>query len=221
MKDVGVFSFGRMQGDRCPNKMLRPFVDTTLTEIMLSKLAQFGAESFFAGYEEEFRVRCDAAGVRFVQRDLNSISIDEPIVEILSFLRHVEHEYLLWVNPCLPLLEVDTIRAFLEDCVAHRSRPAFPVVRRSTHFLHGDGKAVNFDATAKTLNTKTVEPIYEMAHAFYFYNRQFFLDNGRYWNWDDVRMVELDDIGQLIDIDEERDFSTAQRMWKMRSRGGS
>ena len=26
---VGVFSFGRKQSERCPNKMLRPFADTT------------------------------------------------------------------------------------------------------------------------------------------------------------------------------------------------
>jgi CMP-N-acetylneuraminic acid synthetase len=197
--------------------MLRPFVDTTLTGLMLSKLTRFGPKSFFAGYEEEFRALCEAAGVHFVQRDLNSISIDEPIADILSFLRGVEYEYLLWINPCLPLLEVDTIRAFLDDCVAHGCRPAFPVVRRSTHFLRVDGSAVNFDATAKTLNTKTVEPIYEMAHAFYFFNRQFFLENGRYWNWDDVRIVELEDTGQLLDIDEERDFSAAERVWKLRS----
>ena len=52
---------------------------------MISKLAQFESDSFFAGYEQEFRDECEKSSVRFVQRDLNSISIDEPIIDILSF----------------------------------------------------------------------------------------------------------------------------------------
>lgn len=216
MANVGIYSFGRKQGQRCPNKMLRPFCNTTLTEIMLSKLAQFGAESFFAGYEQEFCVVCEKASVRFVQRDLKSISIDEPIVDILSFLKNVDHEYLLWVNPCLPFLSVQTIRTFLNDCLAHQCRPTFPVVRRATHFLRADGSAVNFDASAKTLNTKKVEPLYEMAHAFYFFNRDFFLEHGRYWHWDDVRTVELPSNDELIDIDEEHEFALAENIWNER-----
>ena len=218
MTKVGIYSFGRKQGQRCPNKMLRPFCNTTLTGIMISKLAQFESDSFFAGYEQEFRDECEKSSVRFVQRDLNSISIDEPIIDILSFLKNVHHEYLLWINPCLPFLSVQTIRTFLNDCLAHQCRPAFPVVKRATHFLRADGSAVNFDASAKTLNTKKVEPLYEMAHAFYFFNRDFFLEHGRYWHWDDVRTVELPANDELIDIDEEHEFTLAENLWIERHR---
>ena len=216
MANVGIYSFGRKQGARCPNKMLRPFSDTTLTSIMLSKLAEFGTDSFFAGYEEEFSAECQKAGVQFIQRDLKSISIDEPIIDILSFLENVRYEHLLWINPCLPFLSVKTIESFLKDCLSHQCQPAFPVVRRATHFLRADGSAVNFDATAKTLNTKTVEPLYEMAHAFYFFNRGFFLEHGKYWHWDKVRTVELSISDELIDIDEENEFILAENIWKER-----
>ena len=75
---------------------------------------------------------------------------------------------------------------------------------------------MNFDATAKTLNTKTVEPLYEMAHAFYFFNRRFFLEHGKYWHWDEVRTVELPVSDELIDIDEENEFVLAETLWKER-----
>ncbi|MDA1166444.1 MAG: hypothetical protein O3B13_25390 [Planctomycetota bacterium] len=218
-KTVGVFSFGRRQSQRCPDKLLRPFADTNLARIMLTKLAELGPNTFFAGYEDEFRTEADAAGVAFVRRDKNSVSIDEPILDILSFLRDVDYDYLLWVNPCLPLLETQTIRAFLDDCIKGGCRPTFPVFRRKTHFLRQDLTAVNFDATVKTLNTKTLEPILEMVHAFYFYDRRYFLDNGAYWAWSDARVIELSvDQSQFFDIDEEHEFAYAEQMWKVKHR---
>ena len=216
-KTIGVFSFGRRQSQRCPDKLLRPFADTTLARIMLTKLAELGSDTFFAGHEDEFRAEAEAAGVTFVRRDRRSVSIDEPILDILSFLRDVDYDYLLWVNPCLPLLETQTIRAFLDDCIKANCRPTFPILRRKTHFLREDLSAVNFDATVKTLNTKMLEPILEMVHAFYFYDRRYFLDNGAYWAWDNARVVELAvDQSQFFDIDEEHEFAHAERMWKIK-----
>lgn len=190
---------------------------------MLGKLAELGPHTFFAGYEDEFRLEAEGAGVAFVRRDRHSAFIDEPILDILSFLRDVDYEYLLWVNPCLPLLETDTIRGFLDTCIDGGFRPAFPVVTRKTHFLRLDRTAVNFDQSVKTLNTKTIEPILEMVHAFYFYNRRYFLDHGAYWTWADARMVELSvDREQLFDIDEEHEFALAERLWQAkRSSSGS
>ena len=83
---IGIFSLGRKLSRRCPNKMLRPFADTTLTDIVLKKLATFGENSFFAGYEGEFKEKCEDIGVRFVQRTKESVSIDEPQIKYLSFL---------------------------------------------------------------------------------------------------------------------------------------
>ena len=69
MNKIGVFSFGRKQSQRCPNKMLRPFGDTTLTDIVLLKLSKCKYFSFFAGYEDEFREKCEQRNVHFVKRD--------------------------------------------------------------------------------------------------------------------------------------------------------
>ena len=218
MRSLGIYSFGRKKSERCPNKVLRPFGGTTLTDIVLSKLQKLGSSSFFAGYEEVFRQKCEAANVTFIQRDQRSALIDEPIVDILSFLKEVTYDYLLWINPCLPLLRVQTIKSFLDTCIADGYAPAFPVIRRGTHFIRADRKPVNFDPTVKTLNTKTVEPLYEMAHAFYFFNRQFFLDNETYWDWNEVRTVELKDKIELIDIDTEEDFSLAESLWEARAK---
>jgi CMP-N-acetylneuraminic acid synthetase len=211
--DVAVFSFGRTGSQRCPNKMLRPMAGTTLTDIFLAKLARCPYPTFFAGYEPEFRARCEAHGVRFVQRDQRSATIDEPIVDILSFLRPLDFTHFLCVNASLPFLAVETVTSFLDDCLAHDREPAFGVIRRLTHFMSLDRRALNFDGSARTINTKTVEPVLEFAHALYFFSKDYFFREGRYWDWSTVRLIEIPDKLQVVDVDTEEDFRIAEALW--------
>lgn len=211
---VGVFSFGRVQSQRCPNKLLRPFGDTTLTDILLRKLRTFGDQAFFAGHEDEFRDRCDHHGVRFVPRSLHSASIDEPITQILSFLQDQPYSHFLIVNACLPFLKVSTVQAFLDGCVADAMAPAFGVIRRKNHFIGLDHRPLNFPEDLQTINSKTVTPVLEFAHALYFFERAYLFEHGRYWDWATVRLIELPDTRELVDIDTERDFEFAEALWR-------
>ena len=209
-----MFSFGRVQSQRCPNKLLRPFGETTLTDVVLEKLSAFGDRAFFAGHEEEFRTRCERHRVRFVPRSLHSASIDEPITEILSFLRELPFTHFLIVNACVPFLKASTIRRFLDDCIDNASEPAFAVIRRHNHFISLEHRPLNFPDDMKTINSKTVEPVLEFAHALYFFERAYLFEHGRYWDWRTVRLVELPDPRELIDIDTEHDFELAEALWR-------
>lgn len=210
---VGVFSFGRKQSARCPNKLLRPFADTTLADIALAKLHALGPDVFFAGYESEFADKAAAHKVPFIRRSEHSVSIDEPIVEILSFLHDVPYTHLLIVNACLPFLKLETIHRFLAQALEGGCRPAFAVARRQNHFISLDGRPLNFPADLKTINSKTVQPVYEFAHALYFFEREYFFQRGRYWDWQHVRLLEIDDRYELVDIDTEDDFAFAEALW--------
>lgn len=210
---VGIFSFARKQSERCPNKMLRAFGGTTLADIALAKLKTFGEQAFFAGHEDEFKAKAAAHGVHFVRRSLHSATIDEPITEILSFLRDVPFTHLLIVNACLPFLKAATIRAFLNECMAGQLQPAFAVIRRRNHFITTDHRPLNFPADMKTINSKTVEPVFEFAHALYFFDKAYFFEHGRYWDWRTVRLLEAGDRFEMLDIDTEEDFAFAEALW--------
>jgi CMP-N-acetylneuraminic acid synthetase len=214
MSDIGVFSFGRKESQRCPNKMLRRFGDTTLADIVLEKLHAFAPASFFAGLDEEFRHKCERHGVTFVQRDPRSAAIDEPITEILSFLHDVPYRHLLIVNGCLPFLRTETIGRFLDECRRGDLAPAFAVNRRRNHFMSLDQRPLNFPADMKTINSKTVEPVLEFAHALYFFDKTYFFEHGRYWDWGTVRLLEAGDPWEMLDIDTEQDFAFAEAAWK-------
>ena len=211
---IGVFSFGRKQSQRCPNKMLRPFADTTLADIILAKLGAFAPQAFFAGHEEEFRDKSRRHGVPFVARDPHSVAIDEPITDILSFLRDVTYSHLLIVNGCLPFLKTATIQGFLDDCRRGDLQPAFAVTRRRNHFMSLGRQPLNFPIDMKTINTKSVQPVLEFAHALYFFEKAYLFEHGGYWDWRTVRLLEAASPHELVDIDTEDDFAFAEALWK-------
>ena len=131
---IGIFSYGRKQSQRCPNKLLRPFGNTTLVDILLSKLSTFGDNAFFAGYDSEFKEKCNEIGVNFVQRTLKSVTIDEPQIEALSFLKKINYEYLLIINGCLPFLKIETINSFLEEVIENGLQSTSAIQKRSNYF---------------------------------------------------------------------------------------
>ena len=211
--DIGVWSCSRISSVRCSNKMIRPFAGTTLTDVFLSKLGKLKRNIFFAGYEEVFQEKCQAHGVPFVKRSRRSAWVDEPASEIYSFLVDQPYEYLLQVNACIPFLRTKTIIDFLEACASDR-RPAFGVFRVKDYFVHLDGTPINFSNDLTTINTKAVSPVYEFAHVFYFFSREYFAKNGWYWDWSDVRYIEIPDGLETFDIDTEEEFFIAETMWK-------
>jgi molybdopterin-guanine dinucleotide biosynthesis protein A len=211
-QSISVFSFGRTQSARCRNKMLRPFAGTTITDRVLDKLKRLPYDSFFAAHEPAFREKCEAHGVRFVARSLRSATIDEPIVDILDFLRAIESRYLVIVSACLPLLPLEEIKDFIERSLAD-GRPAMSARLHRTYFLRArDLAPLSFDGAANTINTKTVEPVYELVHGLYFFEKSFFFEHGRYWNWSQLRLHELKQPHLLIDIDTESDFVAAESL---------
>ena len=211
--DIGIFCAARTSSTRCKKKMIRPFADTTLTDILLSKLAKIGDNVFFSGYESLFKEKCDFHGVPFVQRTEKSALSEGPLLEVFDFLTEQPYEYFLFFNGCLPFLKTETISKFLNTCIEDDS-PKFAVLKRNNYFTDINGNPYNFDKNLKIMDTKNVDPVYEFAHALYFYKKSYFLENGKYWNWSDVRYVEMEDGIEVFDIDTEEQFKMAEAMWK-------
>ena len=168
--DIGVCSCSRTTSTRCKNKMVRPFVDTTLTDIFLGKLARLERNTFFGGYENIFKEKCLRHGVTFIQWSKESATVDEPASKIYEFLCEQPYKFLLQVNACLPFLKTETIAQFLELCTKN-DRPKFAVFRKHNYYTALDGSPYNFNDKLTTINTKNVAPVNEFAHVFYFFSK--------------------------------------------------
>ena len=211
---IGVFSYARKNSERCPNKILRNFGNTTILDILLNKFSQLDEDTFFSGYEEEFQNKCNNYGIRFLQRTKRSASIDGPALDILSFLKNVNYDYLLIVNSCLPFLKLSTIKNFLSHVKNNGYLPTAACIKRSNYFFTNNKKPINFPDDLITMNSKVVEPVLEFANALYFFNRQFFFDNnGRYWDWNKLNLYTIESEIEVIDIDTETDFLIAESIW--------
>ncbi len=213
--DIGIFSIARLSSKRLKKKMIRKFSNTTLTDIILSKLSKLGNNAFFAGHENIFKKKSIKHKVRFVQRSkLSSIS-NNSYAQIFSFLKKEKFNYLLLINPCMPNLRISTIKKFIKK-VQKLNGPAFTVFEEKNYFLNKKNIPLNFKKLKKneTLDTKKVKSIKSFAHVFYFFEKKYFLKNGHYWNWSKLNYVELQKTNEFLDIDNLKDFKEAELVWK-------
>lgn len=215
ISEIGIWSCARLSSKRCPQKMTRPFADTTLTDVFLRKLSAIKSDVnvFFAGYDGVFKEKCAAHNVPFVQRSEESANVDEPAAKIYEFLTTQPYEYMLQVNACIPFLKTKTILEYVNKCAAD-PRPSFAVIKKNNYFVELDGKPLNWSKDITTINTKKVSPVYEFAHVFYFFKKEYFVKTGWYWDWNDVQYIEIPAGLEIFDIDTEDEFDIAQALWR-------
>ncbi len=212
---IAVWSCARLTSERCPNKMIKDFCGTSLTDIFLKKmqkLQKMGINVFFGGYDKILKIKCKKYGIPFVQRTKKS-SEAENASEIYDFLCEQNFEYLLQVNACMPLLKVKTILSFLEKCKKIK-KPSFGVYEVNNYFMSKNNKPYNFNKKIKTINTKRVEKAKEFAHCFYFFKKEYYKKNGWYWDWNKVNYLSMPKSIESFDIDTKEDFEIAKLLYK-------
>ncbi len=211
-EELTIWSCARISSQRCKNKMIREFAGSTLTDIFLDKLSKLEYNSFFSGYEDIFKKKCSKYNIRFQSRSKKSSEIDFPASEIYSFLNNVDTKYFLQINACLPLLRIDTINDFIDKALKS-DKPKFAVFKKNNYFIDKESNPVNFDYKINTINTKQVEHVYEFAHVFYFFKKEYFVKNGWYWDWNDLEYITIPSSIETFDIDTEEEFKTAEALY--------
>ena len=201
-KEIGIFSMARISSKRCAGKMTREFGDSTLTDIILSKLAKLGQNTFFAGYEPIFKKKSIRHKVQFIQRTKESSLSSGPHLEVMNFLKNQNYKYFLFISGCVPNLKIKTITNFIEICKKEK-KPAFAVFEKQNYFMNANNKPLNFSFRNLQLDTSKVKKLKEFANIMYFFEKKYFLKHGEYWNWKTVRYVTLHHGIETIDIDSE------------------
>ncbi len=218
----------RLSSERCPRKMLRSFGGTTLIDVALDKFAsELSVPLYFAVHDEELldkyvehRRRTDY-GFILIRRNKESAASDDVKV-VLNYLKDIEEDYILWINPCHAFLTLDTVEAALKHFHSLLVGAPSPVSMTSVTFTHSwyyrvDGDPINFRDPTQ-LDTKRSPPLIEVAHAFHIFHRQQFLDRGCFWmnrRFDDPYFYIIP-TEEALDIDTELDFEIAEALWRHR-----
>ena len=176
MKDINeicVIIQARLGSQRVPNKMLKPFAGTTLTDIALEKTkrcAAFPIENFyFSVYEQELASVGERHGVNVFSRSRRSAQSEgTPIGEMYEWWDQLDYRYCVLINACFPFLKAETIDDFVNTYRVNESEGLFGVIEKRTYYWDANHRPITpWPEGHQAMNTKFVAPTYEAAHCLY------------------------------------------------------
>lgn len=169
--DICVIIQARLGSQRVPQKMIRPFGGTTLTDIALGKIKKckkFPMQNFYlSAYEPELQSIAKSHGLNVFERsEASANSEGTPMTEMYEWWDKLPFKYCVLVNACAPFLNPETIDSFVECYAKSESDGMFGVIEKKNYYWNGNRELMT-PLTEAVMNTKTVAPIYEAAHCLY------------------------------------------------------
>jgi len=219
ISDVCVLVQARLGSTRVPNKMLRPFANTTLVDILFEKLKSSNIipteNIIFSAYESELKEVANNHGITIFHRSEQSANSEEPIQEIFEWHDQIPFKYVVLISACNPLLKIETIDSFIQQFLESEEESGFGVFEKKTYYWDGDGNSLTDYKGSSNMNTKFVDPIYEAAHCLYASRLDIIKDG----HWMDVssppkpKLFIMDEL-EAFDIDYEWQFKVGETLYK-------
>ena len=212
----------RLNSQRVPNKMLRPFADSNLFGIVLDKLLSskiIPSENIYASvYEEElFKEANTKRNIRTFRRSKESANNDSDITKIFEWHNKLPHKYVIIISACNPLLKVETIDAFVKQFIEQEEDNLFAVIEKKQYYWNKEGIMITPWPEGQTLlNTKAVEPTYEAAHVLYASPMDIIKDYkymGDFTVPGGIKLFKMNEL-EAFDIDYEWQFEVAEELYK-------
>ena len=214
-KDLSIFLNVRKHSTRCPNKMLRPFAGTTLLNICLEKIDKLGWHSIYYGaHEEELLEEARKYDrLKILKRSYESAHSSSDASKIFEILKHIPTRWVLWINPSHPFLTIETVEKAVK-CFLSIENNSLTSVRenRGWFYFHNGAPINNKDVI---IDTKKSDFIYEVAHAFHIYEREFMIKNQKPWEnkKGEPYLFPIPHI-ESYDIDTEEEFYMAESLYR-------
>ena len=170
--EICILVQARMGSQRVPGKMLRPFADATLVDILFEKLKNSKviprSNIWFSAYEPELKDVAQRHGINIFNRSERSAKSEgEPLTEIYEWHNQLPYKYVVLISACNPLLKVETIDSFINSFQQSGRDGCFAVFEKRTYYWNKEGESITDWNGATIMNTKLVQPIYEAAHCLY------------------------------------------------------
>lgn len=224
MKDVNQIAFvvqARLNSQRVPRKMIKPFAGTNLYSLILDKLLQstiIPKENIIASVnEDELREVAQERGVTIFERSYESANNDNDIRKIYEWHDKLPHKYVVIISGCNPLLTIETIDKFVKQFVEQDEENLFAVFEKKTYYWNKEGALITpWPANQTLMNTKAVEPVYEAAHVLYASPMDLIKDErfmGDFEAPGGIKLFQMDEL-EAFDIDEQWQFTTAELLYQ-------
>lgn len=219
INDICVLVQARLGSTRVPNKMLRPFADTTLVDILFEKLKESKVipieNIIFSAYEDELKEVANNHGITIFHRSEKSANSEGPIQEICEWYDKLPFKYVVLISACNPLLKIETIDSFIQQFLESEEEGAFGVFEKKTYYWDKNGESITDYKGLTGMNTKLVDPVYEAAHCLYA-SRLDIIKDGHWMDTSSPPKPTLFIMDELesFDIDYEWQFKVAEVLYK-------
>ena len=206
--EITVCFQSRLESERVPRKMLEPFAGTTLFDLALARLELVDASRKFVSCRgPELLAKAARYDLEVFERTEASALEEEDVAVMFEWAdEYLKTEWVVWFNPCLPLLKVETINNFITNFREAATDAMLAAVETKNYFFEKDGSPVA--AGSESLNTKTAPVLYRAAHAIYATRRED-IRQGKLFGQPPVLWPMRDD-EQLIDVDWPWQFKMAE-----------
>ncbi len=222
MRRILLLGTAKQSSTRMPDKLTRPFGDTTLMELYVEKFRALQAseqfsEAVMAIPTTDTDLRLIAAGLPIYNERPRDRRCTSPRNEQLYYLKEYRSEYVLWLNACLPFLKVETVLEAVRRFQADGTIRSLTTVREAHNWfwtIYGKHPVNNVDS--RCCSTRVCTPLYESTHAFHIFNRELMIQEGAYWMFShsDPYLWEVRDPYECMDIHSGLDFLVAEAHYK-------
>lgn len=213
----------RLNSQRAPYKMLRPFKGTNLYEICLDKIKQtiIPVTNFYASiYEPELIEVTTKKGLQYYHRSIESANNDNSLELIYEWHnKFPQYKYCVLINACNLFLKPETIDKFIDAYCNSEHDGMFAVMPKKQYYWNKEGELITpWPDSCNIMNTKEVEVTLEAAHVLYA-GRLDLISQG-YWmgkppyTKNNPALFEIDEF-ECLDIDHEWQFDLYTNYWKM------
>ena len=206
MKKIGVFIPGRLKSERLPNKLVLPLGDSNLWDMACKKLNELPQEynKYVLCYDEELiDIASKYSNLQIIVRDKSTTEVDGPLTYIFKELKTLPDDYLMFLNPCLSFLRLETIVNSLQQFRLSNFEYATSV-KEYKNWLWNMNKDSLIPIDYESLSTKSIPVHYEAAHCFHIFNRKIFFETGKMLD-KNLQHILISN-NEVIDVDTHQDY---------------
>ena len=212
---IAIVLQARKNSQRCKNKMLRRFDDSSLFEIQIKKFQKL-TNNFnvycAVGEKPFFSILKNYKKINLIIR--NKISVESDLIEnVFNYLNQIEESTICFINPCSPFLKGSTVHNALNLFEKLNLKSLTSVIEKKTWYFDHKYKPINDNSKC---DTKVLNAIYECSHSFHIFNKKFFIKNKKYWDnkKNDPYLFKIGNT-EALDIDTEEEFKYIEKIYKV------
>lgn len=217
-KTISIVINARLSSTRVPNKLLRPFANSSLFEIALNKYSKASfVKNIYVGIGDEklISIAEKFPKIKILKRDLDAIKKGTHPQNIT--FRHyglVDSEYILVVNPCQPLLSINTLKMAVNHFMNSDAKSYTAAIKTGDWIFNSNGEALTI-VDKKNVTTNKDTSFFKGCHSFHIINKSLFMKNGYHWEFkiDDPALILVPE-EETFDVDSEIDFKYTEYQYK-------